>query len=87
MLQVSVRHTKGLGAWLWRLRYWTYIRLIHHIMFNRWEDGRIIPVMSEPEHLFRPDTAIVHWRRWCHENARRSPAESVTVGSQELRTG
>ncbi len=87
MLQVSVRHTKGLGVWLWRLRYWTYIRLIHHIMFNRWEDGRVVPVMSEPEHLFRPDMAIVHWRRWCHENARRSPAEPVAAGPAELNAG
>ncbi len=75
-LQVSVRWTRGLGAWLWRLRYWTYIRLIHHIMLNRWEDGAIIAAMdSPPEQLFRPDAAIVAWRRWCHENARHSPVE------------
>ena len=86
-LQVSVRHTKGLGALVWRLRYWTYIRLIHHIMFNRWEDGPIIPVMSEPEHLFRPDVAVVGWRRWCHENARHSPAESVAAKPVGLKVG
>ena len=75
-LQVSVRWTRGIGAWLWRLRYWTYIRLIHHIMLNRWEDGPIVAAMdSPPEQLFRPDGAIVAWRRWCHENARRAPGE------------
>jgi len=31
-----------------------------------------------PERLFRPDGAIVAWRRWCQEKARRSPAESAT---------
>ena len=77
-LQVSVRWTHGIGVWLWRLRYWTYIRLIHHIMLNRWEDGPIVAAMdSPPEQLFRPDGAIVAWRRWCHENARRSPGEAV----------
>ena len=84
-LLVSVRWTKGLGAWLWRLRYWTYIRHIHHIMLNRWEDGAIIATMdSPPEQLFRPDTAIVAWRRWCHEKARPSPAE---VPAAELTSG
>jgi phenylpropionate dioxygenase-like ring-hydroxylating dioxygenase large terminal subunit len=80
-LQVSVCWTGGLGAWLWRLRYWTYIRFIHHIVLNRWEDGPIVAAMdSPPEQLFRPDTAIVAWRRWCHENARRGPAERSAAG-------
>ena len=77
-LQVSVRHTTGIGAWLWRLRYWTYIRHIHHIMLNRWEDGFIVAAMdSPPEELFRPDISVVGWRRWCDERARRSPAEAA----------
>ncbi len=84
-LLVSVRWTTGLGAWLWRLRYWTYLRLIHHIMLNRWEDGAIIATMdSPPEQLFRPDTAIVAWRRWCHEKARPSPAGAAAA---ELTAG
>ena len=45
-------------------------------MLNRWEDGPIVAAMdSPPEQLFRPDGAIVAWRRWCHENARRAPSE------------
>ena len=73
----SVRWTRGLGAWLWRLRFWTYLRFLHHIVLNRWEDGDVIAAMdSPPEQLFRPDTAIVAWRRWCDEKARRSPSGS-----------
>ncbi len=50
---------------------WSYIMFN---MFNRCEDGPIIPAMAEPEELIRPDVAIVHWRKQRHENARRSPA-------------
>lgn len=75
-LQVSVRHTSGLGGLIWKLRYWTYIRHIHHIMLNRWEDGTIIEAMDcPPERLFRPDISIVAWRRWCEDNARRAPTD------------
>jgi len=71
MCQIAVRHTKGLGALWWKLRVWSYIRLFHRIMLNRWEDGFIVEAMDcPPERLFRPDIAIVAWRRWCEINAR-----------------
>lgn len=74
-LQVSFRRTRGLGKWLWKLRYWTYIRHIHHIVLNRWEDGFIVQAIdTPPEVLFRPDISIIAWRRWCEEKARRAPA-------------
>ncbi len=80
--QVSVKHTKGLGTLLWKLRYWTYIRLLHHIMLNRWEDGLMVQHMNcPPERLFRPDVAIVTWRRWCQDKARRSPADGTAAGT------
>jgi phenylpropionate dioxygenase-like ring-hydroxylating dioxygenase large terminal subunit len=70
-IQVSFKRTRGLDALLWRLRFWTYIRLVHHIMLNRWEDGFIVANMSSPpEVLFRPDVSITAWRRWCEERAR-----------------
>lgn len=74
-LQVSVRHTTGLGKLLWRLRYWSYIRYIHHVLLNRREDGFIVAVTdSPPERLYRPDISVVGWRKWCEEKARPSPA-------------
>ncbi len=77
-LQVSVKHTSGAGALIWRLRYWSYIRVIHHIMLNRWEDGPIVAMMdTPPERLFRPDISITAWRKFCEDNARRAPAGSA----------
>jgi hypothetical protein len=32
-----------------------------------------------PEQLFRPDIAIVAWRRWYQDRARRSPNEAATA--------
>ena len=79
-LQVSLRHTTGLGALVWKIRYWTYIRYIHHIVLNRWEDGPIVAMMdSPPERLFRPDTSITGWRKFCDDRARRSPADATST--------
>lgn len=79
-LQVSMRRTSGLGKWMWQLRYWTYIRYIHHIVLNRWEDGFIVAAMnSPPEQLFRPDVSVVAWRRWCEQKARRSPQDAFAA--------
>ena len=77
-VQVSMRRTRGLGALIWRLRYWTYIRFFHHVILQRWEDGFIVGAIdAPPEYLFRPDVSIVGWRKWCDEKARRSPAEAA----------
>jgi hypothetical protein len=80
----------------WKLRVWSYIRLFHRIMLNRWEDGFIVQAMDcPPERLFRPDIAIVAWRRWCELNARggvEGDARAVTratasVGQPRLAPG
>jgi phenylpropionate dioxygenase-like ring-hydroxylating dioxygenase large terminal subunit len=71
MCQIAVRKTRGLSALWFKLRVWSYIRLFHRIMLNRWEDGFIVEAMDcPPERLFRPDVAIVAWRRWCDLHAR-----------------
>jgi hypothetical protein len=84
-VQISVKRASSLGALLWRLRFWTYIRYIHHILLNRREDGSVIEMMDcPPERLFRPDSSIVAWRRWCDETARRAPtATSPPAASEE----
>lgn len=79
MWQIAVRRTSGLGVWWWKLRVWTYIRLFHRIMLNRWEDAVIVEAMDcPPERLFRPDVFIVAWRRHCEAQARRLPAGEKT---------
>jgi nitrite reductase/ring-hydroxylating ferredoxin subunit len=78
MISVAVQRSSGLSAWLFRLRVRTYIKLLHRIMLNRWEDGFIVEAMDcPPERLFRPDVAIVAWRRWSDTEARHSPAEKA----------
>jgi hypothetical protein len=85
-VQVSVKRTGFWGGLLWRLRFWTYIRYIHHILLNRREDGDVIEMMDcPPERLFRPDSSIVAWRRWCDRHARRSPAETAATPAAEQK--
>lgn len=71
MCQIAVQQSTGWRALKFKLRIWSYIRLFHRIMLNRWEDGFIVEAMDcPPERLFRPDVAIVAWRRWCELHAR-----------------
>lgn len=71
MCQVAVKRGTKLTGVLFKLRVWTYLQLFHRIMLNRWEDGFIVEAMDcPPERLFRPDSAIVAWRRWCELHAR-----------------
>jgi phenylpropionate dioxygenase-like ring-hydroxylating dioxygenase large terminal subunit len=71
MCQIAVQQTTGWRALKFKLRVWSYIRLFHRIMLNRLEDGFIVEAMDcPPERLFRPDVAIVAWRRWCELHAR-----------------
>jgi hypothetical protein len=37
-----------------------------------------------PERLFRPDAAIVAWRRWCHDNARRSSYDETAASDETV---
>jgi phenylpropionate dioxygenase-like ring-hydroxylating dioxygenase large terminal subunit len=68
---LATKWTSGLGAWLWRLRYWLYIRLLYYGLLNRAQDQWMIELMNiPPERLYRPDVSITAWRRWCEEQAR-----------------
>jgi nitrite reductase/ring-hydroxylating ferredoxin subunit len=71
MCQIAVQQATGFRALKFKLRVWSYIKLFHRIMLNRWEDGFIVEAMDgPPERLFRPDIVIVAWRRWCEMHAR-----------------
>jgi hypothetical protein len=66
------------------------IRYLHHGLLNREQDGWMVTLMdSPPEQLFRPDIAIVPWRRWCNDRARHSPTEATvsldTAAASEFR--
>ena len=66
--QIALKHTSPLGAFLFRLRYWTYIRWALHILFNN-QDSEVVKFMrTPPEYLYRPDNSIIAWRRLCERD-------------------
>jgi phenylpropionate dioxygenase-like ring-hydroxylating dioxygenase large terminal subunit len=74
---LAVRWTRGADAWLWRLRFRTYIRALYYGGLNRGQDQGMIALMdTPPERLYRPDVSITSWRKWCHDHARRAPGEA-----------
>jgi len=75
-IQVVLKHTTGLSAAMFRLRYWTYMRWIFHIEFNN-QDARVVEMMeTPPELLYRPDMTIIGWRKMA-ETARGLPPEEA----------
>ena len=85
---LAAKWAGGLGAWIWRARYWLYIRRFYYLLFNRAQDEWMISLMNiPPERLYRPDVSVTAWRKWCEERARgadesargRRDAENVGV--------
>lgn len=71
--QVALKHTGGLDAVMFRVRYWTYLRWVFHVEFNN-QDARVVEMMeTPPELLFGPDASIIGWRKLA-ETARSSGA-------------
>ncbi len=63
---LAVKWTRGLGAWLWHLKYWSYIRWLYYGLLNRAQDEWMIGQMNiPPERLYRPDVSVTAWRKWC----------------------
>lgn len=75
--QVAVAWVTGFKRLTWRLRYWTYILYVHHVLFNN-QDLSVVPWQSpdKPEYLFRPDISVTAWRRFVDKQMRTptSPA-------------
>jgi phenylpropionate dioxygenase-like ring-hydroxylating dioxygenase large terminal subunit len=70
-VMLAVKWTRGLGAALWRLRYWLHIRPLYYWLFQRGQDQWMVEQTNiPPERLYRPDVSITAWRKWCHERAR-----------------
>lgn len=65
-LQIYMVKAKGWEAWKFRLYFWTYLRWVHFVQFNR-QDLDMVELMPEttPSRLYRPDAAIVAWRKLC----------------------
>jgi phenylpropionate dioxygenase-like ring-hydroxylating dioxygenase large terminal subunit len=73
-IMLSMKRARGIEALKFRLKYWADIFWVHDLGFQRFQDQRVIEMMSiPPERLYRPDKSITAWRRWCHETARTTP--------------
>lgn len=84
------------GLWsrfVWWLRHWTYIFVIHRLAFIR-QDLDIVALMppgSAPAALFRPDMSIFAWRKLVEEQARGAgrtkavPPKRRRVGSDAVQ--
>ena len=83
-LQFALKHTSGLDAALFRLRYWTYLHWLFHVRFND-QDADVVEMMeTPPERLFRPDTSIIGWRKLCELARAPGATESGTIGRQTV---
>ncbi len=81
---LAAKWASGLGAWIWRARYWLYIRRFYYLLFNRAQDEWMISLMNiPPERLYRPDVSVTSWRKWCEEQARK--AEGETRGREDTQ--
>ena len=66
-VQVALKHAPGWSAWLFHVRYWTYIRWVLHVHFNN-QDALVVEHMrAPPEQLYRPDNSIIAWRKLCEQ--------------------
>lgn len=62
-VQVVVQRGNPLMRIWFRIRYWAYLRWLFHGEFND-QDARVVEMMSTPpELLYRPDVAIIEWRK------------------------
>lgn len=66
-LQIAAKRTSGLDAWLFKLRYWTYLRWIFHGLFNDQDAIMVEKMRVPPERLYRPDVSIIAWRKMCEQ--------------------
>lgn len=68
---------------LFRLRYWAYLRWLFHVDFNNQDKWMVRLMETPPEVLYRPDAAIVAWRRLCEGDqggAGDGPAAASDMG-------
>ena len=81
-LMTMTLHARGLKALGFRLWFWLYARWARLILFSN-QDLRMVQLTeTPPERLFRPDTSIIAWRKYCEEFARESQASRHTAALQ-----
>lgn len=83
-LQLAARPATGLAALRFRAYYTLWLRWVFHVLFND-QDKLMVDVMdAPPERLYRPDVALIAWRRLCEDDRRAQPQSSA--GRQTLHS-
>jgi phenylpropionate dioxygenase-like ring-hydroxylating dioxygenase large terminal subunit len=89
-LMVAVPSRRSLWKrFMFWLRYWGYIRWIHHHLFNNQDLGVVARTPeSTPRTLFRPDISTIEWRRLVEQNTRpvNRDASSPIMASSGLHS-
>jgi len=81
-IQVVVQHGNPVMRAWFRIRYWAYLRWFFHGEFND-QDARVVEMMSTPpEQLYRPDLAIVEWRKLYEKTAAAGNAGPISITPQ-----
>jgi phenylpropionate dioxygenase-like ring-hydroxylating dioxygenase large terminal subunit len=87
-VQLAVTHARGVRAFLFRLRYWVYLRPIFHGRFNDQDTWMVRLMRTPPERLYRPDVSIIAWRKLGEyargaASAAGAPAEAMPVTRED----
>jgi len=76
-VQLATKPRIGLRSLTFRAYYATWLRWVFHHLFNN-EDKLMVDVMdAPPERLYRPDIALIAWRRLCEQDERAVPQRAV----------
>jgi phenylpropionate dioxygenase-like ring-hydroxylating dioxygenase large terminal subunit len=69
-LMTMTLHARGLKALGFRLWFWLFARWARLILFSNQDLWMVELTQTPPERLFRPDSAIIAWRKYCEQFAR-----------------
>lgn len=76
-VQLAARPATGLSSLRFRTYYAFWLRWVFHVLFND-QDRLMVDVMdAPPERLYRPDIALIAWRRLCERDGRAQPQSSA----------
>jgi phenylpropionate dioxygenase-like ring-hydroxylating dioxygenase large terminal subunit len=72
-LQFVVKeNVTGIGAILFRLRYWLFLRWVFHVQFNDQDNAMVELMQTPPEQLFGPDHSLIAWRALCESELQKT---------------
>jgi phenylpropionate dioxygenase-like ring-hydroxylating dioxygenase large terminal subunit len=82
-VQVAVQFVTGARAAFFRLQYNLYIKWLFHTLFNNQDAVAIGAMDSPPERFYRPDAAIIAWRKMCETPRGLEPRTDLRIPEPE----